>query len=55
MAEEKPDRIATALAHVGSEGAPLRARTVAPPLQRGSTLILPDASSLYATDRPTMG
>ena len=55
MAEEKPDRIATALAHVGSEGAPLRARTVAPPLQRGSTLILPDASSLYATDRPTYG
>lgn len=49
------DRISTALVHIGSEGEPLRARTVAPPLQRGSTLILPSAETLYASDRPTYG
>lgn len=55
MKSPNPDRINTALVHIGSEGGPLRARTVAPPLQRGSTLILPSAETLYATDRPTYG
>ncbi len=31
------------------------ARTVAPPLQRGSTLLLPYAAALYDTSRPTYG
>lgn len=46
---------ATTLAHVGPSGVPLRTRTVAPPLQRGSTVLLPDAASLYAADLPTYG
>jgi cystathionine beta-lyase len=46
---------ATTLTHVGPGGTPLRTRTVAPPLQRGSTVLMPDAASLYASDLPTYG
>ena len=47
---------ATRLIHQGESAfAPLGARTVAPPLQRGSTVLLPDAASLYDTSRPTYG
>lgn len=45
---------ATRLLRVGS-GAELPARTVAPPLQRGSTVLMPDAKSLYDHGRPTYG
>lgn len=51
-----PPGPATRLAHAGSrEGRAVRATTVAPPLQRGSTLLLPDAAALYDVSRPTYG
>ncbi|MGI9168679.1 MAG: PLP-dependent transferase, partial [Caulobacteraceae bacterium] len=31
------------------------ARTVGPPIQKGSTVLLPDAASLYDTSQPTYG
>ena len=47
---------ATRLIHSGeSRALQLTARTVAPPLQRGSTVLLPDAAALYDTSRPTYG
>jgi cystathionine beta-lyase len=47
---------ATLLTHTGSSAAPLRARTVSPPLQRGSTLLLPSAAALYDDEKhPTYG
>jgi cystathionine beta-lyase len=33
----------------------MNVRTVAPPLQRGSTVLLPDAKALYDSSRPTYG
>jgi cystathionine beta-lyase len=45
---------ATRLLRAGS-GAPLQVGTVAPPLQRGSTVLLPDARALYDLGRPTYG
>ncbi len=48
-------RLATTLIQTGASDAPLRTRTVAPPLQRGSTLLMPDAASLYAPENPTYG
>ncbi len=44
----------TRLLHSGSEVA-LDAKTVAPPLQRGSTVLLPNAEALYDPARPTYG
>jgi len=44
----------TRLLRAGS-GGELQAKTVAPPLQRGSTVLLPDAKSLYDYSRPTYG
>ena len=58
MADDSQDARAdaTRLIHRGeSKFAPLAARTVAPPLQRGSTVLLPDAAALYDTSRPTYG
>jgi len=46
---------ATTLTHVGASDQPLRTRAVAPALQRGSTVLMPDAASLYASDTPTYG
>jgi cystathionine beta-lyase len=44
----------TRLIHTGSE--PVRlGRTVNPPIQRGSTVLLPDAASLYDDDQLTYG
>lgn len=39
----------TRLIHAGKPAGPL-ARTVGPPIQRGSTVLLPDAKSLYRTE-----
>ncbi|MGA0607218.1 cystathionine beta-lyase [Phenylobacterium sp. VNQ135] len=39
----------TRLIHAGAEARPL-SRTVGPPVQRGSTVLLPDAASLYDED-----
>ncbi|MDR7229751.1 cystathionine beta-lyase [Caulobacter sp. BE264] len=44
----------TRLIHTGSEPARL-GRTVNPPIQRGSTVLLPDAASLYDDDQLTYG
>jgi len=55
VSKDDPRRIATRLIRAGPSGAPMRTRTVAPPLQRGSTVLMPDASSLYAADQPTYG
>jgi cystathionine beta-lyase len=44
----------TRLLHTGSSDA-LEARTVSPPLQRGSTVLLPDAEALYDPKRSTYG
>jgi cystathionine beta-lyase len=51
------DRVkdATTLTHAGASDRPLRTRAVAPPLQRGSTVLMPDAAALYASDAPTYG
>lgn len=49
-------REATQLIHAGMGEVPAaRARTVGPPIQRGSTLLLPNAASLYDYSRPTYG
>ncbi|HLI65925.1 MAG TPA: cystathionine beta-lyase [Caulobacteraceae bacterium] len=52
MSEEK--REATRLVRAGAKPRPLH-RTVAPPIQRGSTVLLPDAASLYDHDQVTYG
>src|SRR5665213_857612 len=45
---------ATRLIHAGA--APARmAKTVGPPIQRGSTVLLPDAAALYDEAQPTYG
>ena len=55
MTDEARRGEATRLIHAGMDAAPLRSRTVGPPIQRGSTLLLPDAASLYDHSRPTYG
>jgi cystathionine beta-lyase len=45
---------ATRLVHAGTE-TPLEARTVGPPIQKGSTVLLPDADALYDESRLTYG
>lgn len=55
MDHDATPRAATRLAHAGPSDAPLPTRTVAPPLQRGSTVLMADAASLYASDLPTYG
>lgn len=49
-----PLREATRLIRAGKPPAEL-ARTVGPPIQKGSTVLLPDAAALYDEDRPTYG
>ena len=44
----------TRLIRAGAAPEPL-ARTVGPPIQRGSTVLMPDAQSLYGHDQPTYG
>jgi cystathionine beta-lyase len=44
----------TRLLHAGAD-IPLEAKTVGPPLQRGSTVLMPNAKALYDLDRPTYG
>jgi len=50
----RPPNDATGLIRAGRAPARL-ARTVGPPIQKGTTVLLPDAASLYATDQPTYG
>ncbi len=49
-----PPRDATRLIHAGQAPVALP-RTVGPPIVKGSTVLLPDAASLYDTTRPTYG
>jgi len=53
--DDKKRGVATLLTHVGPSRSALRTRTVSPPLQRGSTVLMPDAASLYVSDHPTYG
>jgi cysteine-S-conjugate beta-lyase len=54
MGEERKDREATRLIRAGAAPRAL-ARTVGPPIQRGSTVLMPDAASLYSHDQSTYG
>jgi cystathionine beta-lyase len=45
----------TRLIHAGTEPAAHLPRTVGPPIQRGSTVLLPNAASLYDGSLPTYG
>jgi cysteine-S-conjugate beta-lyase len=47
-------RDATRLLHSGTASEPLL-RTVGPPIQKGSTVLLPNAAALYDETRPTYG
>lgn len=48
--------VETRLVHAASgAGNRLSAETVGPPIQKASTVLMPDAKSLYAHDRPTYG
>ncbi|HEY3889669.1 MAG TPA: cystathionine beta-lyase, partial [Caulobacteraceae bacterium] len=54
MAEKRQDAEATRLIRAGARPRAL-SRTVGPPIQRGSTVLLPDAASLYNHDNVTYG
>ena len=54
MAGRDDTREATRLIHTREAGGPL-AKTVGPPVQRGSTVLLPDAASLYSGAVNTYG
>lgn len=54
MGDKRENLEATRLIRAGAGPRPL-ARTVGPPIQRGSTVLLPDAASLYNHDQPTYG
>src|SRR5277367_2110578 len=48
------DQDSTRLIHAGGGDRKL-ARTVGPPIQKGSTVLMPDAASLYDESQPTYG
>ncbi|HWA64033.1 MAG TPA: cystathionine beta-lyase [Caulobacteraceae bacterium] len=50
----RPSKEETRLIRAGGAPAAL-ARTVGPPIQKGSTVLMPDAASLYDTSQPTYG
>jgi cystathionine beta-lyase len=50
----EPKAEATRLIHAGKTPSEL-ARTVGPPIQKGSTVLLPNAAALYDDSRPTYG
>jgi cysteine-S-conjugate beta-lyase len=54
MAEKRQDAEATRLIRAGARPRTL-SRTVGPPIQRGSTVLMPDAASLYNHDNVTYG
>jgi cystathionine beta-lyase len=54
MAKPGKGSDATRLVRAGASARPL-AKTVGPPIQRGSTVLLPDAASLYDHDNVTYG
>jgi cystathionine beta-lyase len=54
VAGKRKDAEATRLIRAGAAPRPLT-RTVGPPIQRGSTVLMPDAASLYNHDQVTYG
>jgi cystathionine beta-lyase len=52
---KRPNTDATRAIHAGQAPATLTARTVGPPIQRGSTILMPDAVSLYDDGQVTYG
>jgi cystathionine beta-lyase len=52
---KRPLSDATRAIHAGQAPATLTARTVGPPIQRGSTILMPNAVSLYDDDQITYG
>jgi cystathionine beta-lyase len=52
---KRPITDATRAIHAGEAPATLTARTVGPPIQRGSTILMPDAVSLYDDGQITYG
>ncbi len=54
MTENSSIAPSTRLIHSGSEAGAL-SRTVGPPVQRGSTVLLPNAAALYDESKPTYG
>ena len=55
MKPGRPISDATRAIHAGQAPATLTARTVGPPIQRGSTILMPNAASLYDDDLTTYG
>ena len=54
MKSSRPLNVSTQLIHAG-DLAPSVARTVGPPVQRGSTVLIPSADALYDETNPTYG
>jgi cysteine-S-conjugate beta-lyase len=54
MTKDRKDSEATRLIRAGAGVRPL-ARTVGPPIQRGSTVLMDDAASLYSNEQSTYG
>jgi cystathionine beta-lyase len=54
MSGPRKDAEATRMIRAGAKPRPL-AHTVGPPIQRGSTVLMPDAASLYSHDQATYG
>ena len=55
MIAKSPRSEATRAIHSGQMHSQLGARTVGPPIQRGSTVLMPDAAALYDDDQVTYG
>ena len=55
MTTRTPQGEATRAVHSGQTSAPLDARTVGPPIQRGSTVLMADAAALYDETQVTYG
>jgi cysteine-S-conjugate beta-lyase len=53
--DKSPLGEATRAIHSGQAPDPLESRTVGPPIQRGSTVLMPDAASLYDDHQVTYG
>src|SRR5580658_10501156 len=55
MSHKTPQNDATRAVRAGQAPDRLSARTIGPPIQRGSTVLMPDAASLYDDDQVTYG
>jgi cystathionine beta-lyase len=55
VTSKRPSGEATRAIHAGQAPQALTARTIGPPIQRGSTIVMPNAASLYDDDQVTYG